>query len=156
MSNQEIKRVRFDSDCYVVDWSESELSEQMSELSEMSYGTDIEGSESGTESGSDAESSSSSEGIMDVTSSTVTETSDEEVKDDPREDDGFEPKVPEKIVWGKPLFSRRVLEVRKAAERAWKLRQAARTVNWKAITQGRGYQLVRAACKEVQRKLKMV
>ena len=156
MSNQEIKRVRFDSDCYVVDWSENELSEQMSELSEMSYGTDIERLESGTESGSDAESSSSSEGIMDVTSSTVTETSDEEVNDFPREDGGFGPEVPERIIWGKPMFSRRVLQVRRGAERAWRLRQAARTVNWKAITQGKGYQLVKAACKEVQRKLKMV
>ena len=70
-----------------------------------------------------------------MTSSTVTETTDDE--------------VPEKIVWGKPMFSKRVLEVRKAAERAWKLRQAARTVNWEAITKGRGYQLVRKACKEV-------
>ena len=147
MSNQEFKRVRFDSDCYVVDWSESEQSEQMSELTEMSFGTDIEGSESGAETEGDTETGSSSEGFMDVTSSTATETSDEEV--------GAESKIPEKIVWGRPMFSRRVLEVRQAAERAWKLRQAARTVNWKKITQGRGYQLVRAACKEVQRKLEM-
>ena len=145
MSNPEYKRSRFDSDCYVVDWSEAEHSEQMSELSEMSFGTDL-GSETATEVGSDIESSSSSDGFLDVTSSTTTETSDEEV--------GAESKIPERIIWGKPMFSRRVLEVRRGAERAWRLRQAAKTVDWKKVTQGKGYQLVKAACKEVQRKMK--
>ena len=90
---------------------------------------------------------STSEGFLDVTSSTSIGSSEED-----------EPKIPERIIWGKPMFSRRVLEVRQAAERAWRLRQAAKTVAqpgyWKKVMQGKGYRLVQAACKEVQRQMK--
>ena len=41
MSTPTYKKSRFDEDCYIIDWSEAEQSEQLSELSEMSYGSDI-------------------------------------------------------------------------------------------------------------------
>ena len=69
------------------------------------------------------------------------------------EDDDFGPEVPDKIIWGKPMFSKRVLQVRRGAERAWRARNKVRTVNWGAIIKTRAYQLVKAACQQVQKKL---
>ena len=116
----------------------------------MVYGSDIE------ESGSDTESGSSSSDSIEIISSSeeeIDETSDKEVVEKPDEEDDFGPEVPERIVWRKPMFSRRVLQVRRGVEKAWRLRQAAKTVNLRVITQGKGYQLVKAACQEVQKKL---
>ena len=98
MSTPEYRRSRFDSDCYIVEWSEAEHSEQLSEMSEMSYGSDLgaetasetaseAASETETEVGSDFESGSTSDGFLDVTSSTIAETSDED-----------EPKIPKRII----------------------------------------------------------
>ena len=65
----------------------------------------------------------------------------------------FDPNVPDRIVRGKPICSRRFLEVRRKVERAWRIRNdnLTRTLNWGRIMKSRGYQLVKAACKQVQR-----
>ena len=156
MSTPTYRKSRFDYDCYIVDWSEAEQSEQPSELSDMSFGSDIRaepipettsevGWQTETASGSDTESSSSSDGFLDPTSTCESSDSDE-------------PRVPEKIIWGKPMFSRRVLEVRRGVENACKLRQAAQTVAqpgyWEKVMQSKSYKLVQAACKAVQEQMK--
>ena len=65
----------------------------------------------------------------------------------------FDPNVPDRTVWGKPICSRRFLEVRRKVERTWRIRNdnLTRTLNWGRIMKSRGYQLVKAACKQVQR-----
>ena len=65
----------------------------------------------------------------------------------------FGPYVTDRIVWGKPICSRRFLEVRRKVEKAWRIRDQnlARTLNWSKIMRSKGYLLVKAACKKVQR-----
>ena len=55
-------------------------------------------------------------------SETVPDSSEDNLDD--RDDDicDFYPNVPNKIVWGKPIISRRFLEVRKKVEKAWRIR----------------------------------
>ena len=68
-------------------------------------------------------------------------------------DNDFEPNVTDRIVWAKPICSRRFLEVRRKVEKAWRVRNQnlARTLNWSNIMRSKGYLLVKAACKKVQR-----
>ena len=65
----------------------------------------------------------------------------------------FGPYVTYRIVWGKPICSRRFLEVRRKVEKAWRVRDQnlARTLNWSNIMRSKGYLLVKAACRKVQR-----
>ena len=127
-----------DSDCYIID-SGSEV--------EIQYGDDTE-SES-VDLGSDDEmidASKSSTGEEVISDNTDVDTMDDIVND-------FGPNVPDRIVWGKHICSRRFLEVRRKVERAWRIRNdnLTRTLNWGRIMKSRGYQLVKAACKQVQR-----
>ena len=127
-----------DSDCYIID-SGSEV--------EIQFGDDTE-SES-VDLGSDdemIEASESSTGEEAISDNTDVDTMDDSVDD-------FGPNVPDGIVWGKPIFSRRFLEVRRKVKRAWRIRNEnlSRTLDWGRIMKSRGYQLVKAACKQVQR-----
>ena len=92
------------------------------------------------------EASESSTGEEAISDNTDVDTMDDRVDD-------FGPNVPDRIVWGKPICSRRFLEVRRKVERAWRIRNdnLTRTLNWGRIMKSRGYQLVKAACKQVQR-----
>ena len=65
----------------------------------------------------------------------------------------FGPYVTDRVVWGKPICSRRFLEVRRKVEKAWRVRNQnlARTLNWSKVMRSKGYLLVKAACKKVQR-----
>ena len=98
------------------------------------------------------------EGISESSTGEVTETvpddSDDDNMDDSEDDIyDFGPNVPDRIVWGKAIFSKRFLEVRRKVERAWKIRDVnlSRTLDWEKIMKSQGYQLVQAACKQVQR-----
>ena len=67
-------------------------------------------------------------------------------------DNDFGPNVTDRVVWGKPICSRRFLEVRRKVEKAWRIRNhsLAKTLNWSKM-RSKGYLLVKAACKQVQR-----
>ena len=127
-----------DSDCYIID-SGSEV--------EIQYGDDTESESVDLESDDEmidaSKSSTSEEAISDNTN---VDTMNDSVND-------FGPNVPDRIVWGKPICSRRFLEVRRKVERAWRIRNdnLTRTLNWGRIMKSRGYQLVKAACKQVRR-----
>ena len=68
-------------------------------------------------------------------------------------DNDYGPHVTDRIVWGKPICSRRFLEVRRKVAKSWRVRDhnLAKTVNWSKIMRSKGYLLVKAACKQVQR-----
>ena len=129
-----------DSDCYIID-SGSEV--------EIQYGDDTE-SES-VDLGSDDEMIEANESNTGEITETVSDDDNIDGSDDAIYD--FDPNVPDRIVWVQPICSRRFLVVRKKVERAWKIRNAnlTRTLNWGGIMKSRGYQLVKAACKQVQR-----
>ena len=122
-----------DSDCYIIDsGSEVEIEYDESESEAVDSASEVEMVE--TEKGRICE-----ETIFDV------DTSDSE--------NDFEPYVTDMIVWGKPICSRRFLEVRRKVEKAWRIRDQnlSRTLNWSNIMRSKGYLLVKAACKKVQR-----
>ena len=129
-----------DSDCYIID-SGSEV--------EIQYGDDTE-SES-VDLGSDDEMIEANESTTGEITKTVSDDDNMHGSDDAIYD--FDPNVPDSIVWGKPICSRRFLEVRRKVERAWRIRNdnLTRTLNWGRIMKSRGHQLVKAACKQVQR-----
>ena len=81
----------------------------------------------------------------------ISDSTDADTIDD--SDNDFGPNVTDRIIWGKPICSRRFLEVRRKVEKAWRIRNddLARTLNWDRIMKSRGYLLVKAACKQVQR-----
>ena len=126
-----------DSDCYIID-SGSEVEIQYDETE--SESVDLESDDEMIEA---SKSSTCEEAISDNT--------DVDTIDD--SDNDFGPNVTDRIVWGKPICSRRFLEVRRKVERAWRIRNdnLTRTLNWGRIMKSRGYQLVKAACKQVQR-----
>ena len=132
-----------DSDCYIID-SGSEV--------EIQFGDDTESeSVDSIDLGSDDE-------MFEVSESSTGEVT-ETVSDDDNMDDNdddiydFDPNVPDRIIWGKTIFSKRFLEVRRKVERAWRIRDVnlSRTLDWEKIMKSQGYQLVKAACKQVQR-----
>ena len=126
-----------DSDCYIID-SGSEVEIQYDETE--SESVDLESDDEMIEA---SRSTTCKEAISDNT--------DVDTIDD--SDNDFGPNVSDKIVWGKPICSRRFLEVRRKVEKAWRIRNdnLTRTLNWGRIMKSRGYQLVKAACKQVQR-----
>ena len=126
-----------DSDCYIID-SGSEVEIQYDETE--SESVDLESDDEMVEA---SKSSTCEEAISDNT--------DVDTIDD--SDNDFGPNVTDRIVWDKPICSRRFLEVRRKVEKAWRIRNdnLARTLNWDRIMKSRGYQLVKAACKQVQR-----
>ena len=123
-----------DSDCYIID-SGSEV--------EIEY----------DESESEAVDSESEDEMVEAENRRICEetTSDVDTLDD--SDNDFGPNVTDRIVWGKPICSRRFLEVRRKVEKACRVRNQnlARTLNWSNIMRSKGYLLVEAACKKVQR-----
>ena len=129
-----------DSDCYIID-SGSEV--------EILYGDDTE-SES-EDLGSDDERDEASENNTDEIAETVDD--DENMDDNDEAIYDFGPNVPDRIIWGKTIFSKRFLEVRRKVARAWRIRdeKLSKTLNWGKIMKSKGYQLVKTACKEVQR-----
>ena len=129
-----------DSDCYIID-SGSEV--------EIQYGDDTE--LESVDLGSDDKMIEASENSTGEITETVADDDNMDDNDDAIYD--FDPNVPDRIVWGKPIFSRRFLEVRRKVERAWRIRNdnLFRTLNWGKIMKSKGYQLVKAACKQVQR-----
>ena len=129
-----------DSDCYII----SEV--------EIQFGDDTESeSVDSIDLGSDDE-------MFEVSESSTGEVT-ETVSDDDNMDDNddaiydFDPNVPDRIIWGKAVLSKRFLEVRRKVERAWRIRDVnlSRTLDWGKIMKSQGYQLVKAACKQVQR-----
>ena len=50
-------------------------------------------------------------------------------------DNDYGPHVTDRIVWGKPICSRRFLEVRRKVAKAWRIRDhnLAKTLNWSKI-----------------------
>ena len=122
-----------DSDCYIID-SGSEV--------EIEY----------DESESEAVDSESEDEMVEAEKSRICEETISDV-DTLDSDNDFEPNVTDRIVWGKPICSRRFLEVRRKVEKAWRVRNQnlARTLNWGDIMRSKGYLLVKAACKKVQR-----
>ena len=122
-----------DSDCYIIDGG-SEV--------EIQCGDDTE-SES-VDLGSDDEMIQASESSTGEITETVSDDDNMDGSDDPIYD--FDPNVPDRIVWGKPVFSRRFLEVRRKVKRAWRIRDEnlSRTLDWGKIIKSRGYQLVKA------------
>ena len=122
------------SDCYFID-SGSEVEIQYDETE--SESEDLESDDEMVEA---RKSSTCEEAISDV------DTIDDS-------DNDFGPNVTDRIVWGKPICSRRFLEVRRKVEKAWRIRNhnLARTLNWGRIMESKGYLLVKAACKQVQR-----
>ena len=67
----------------------------------------------------------------------ISDNTDVDTIDDSDNDFGLN--VTDRIVWGKPICSRRFLD------------NLTRTLKWDRIMKSRGYQLVKAACKQVQR-----
>ena len=124
-----------DSDCYIID-SGSEVEIQYDETE--SESVDLESDDEMVEA---SKSSTCEEAISDNT--------DVDTIDD--SDNDFGPNVTDRIVWGKPICSRRFLEVRRKVEKAWRIRNDNLTLNWDRIMKPRGYLLVKAACKQVQR-----
>ena len=145
-----------DSDCYIVD-SGSEV--------EIQFGDDTESESVDSfpiDLGSDDEifevSEFEYEGISESSTGEVTGTVSDNSADDNMDDSDddiydFGPNVPDRIVWGKTIFSKRFQEVRRKVERAWRIRDVnlSRTLDWGKIMKSKGYQLVQAACKQVQR-----
>ena len=126
-----------DSDCYIID-SGSEVGIQYDETE--SESVDLESDDEMIEA---SKSSICEEAISDNT--------DVDTIDD--SDNDFGPNVTDRIVWGKPICSRRFLEARRKVEKAWRIRNdnLTRTLNWDRIMKSRGYLLVKAACEQVQR-----
>ena len=126
-----------DSDCYIID-SGSEVEIQYDETE--SESVDLESDDEMIEA---SKSSACEEAISDNTDVDTTEDSDND----------FGPNVTDRIVWGKPICSRRFLEVRRKVEKAWRIRNdnLTRTLNRDRIMKSRGHQLVKTACKQVQR-----
>ena len=124
-----------DSDCYIID-SGSEVEIQYDETE--SESVDLESDDEMVEA---SKSSTCEEAISDNT--------DVDTIDD--SDNDFGPNVTDRIVWGKPICSRRFLEVRRKVEKGWRIRNDNLTLNWDRIMKSRGYLLVKAACKQVQR-----
>ena len=122
-----------DSDCYIID-SGNEV------------GIEYDESES------EAVDSESEDEMVEAEKSRICEETISDVDTLDSEND-FEPNVTDRIVWGKPICSRRFLEVRRKVEKAWRVRNQnlARTLNWSNIMRSKGYLLVKAACKKVQR-----
>ena len=120
-----------DSDCYIID-SGSEV--------EIEY----------DESESEAVDSESEDEMVEAEKSRICE---ETISDVDTLDNNFGPNVTDRIVWDKPICSRRFLEVRRKVEKAWRVRNQnlARTLNWSNIMRSKGYLLVKAAYKKVQR-----
>ena len=128
-----------DSDCYIIDsGSEVEIQYDKTESESVVLESDDEMIEA-------RKSSTCEEAISDNTDVDTIDGSDND----------FRPNVTDRIVWGKPICSRIFLEVRRKVERAWRIRNdnLTRTLNWDwgRIMKSRGYQLVKAACKQVQR-----
>ena len=122
-----------DSDCYIIDsGSEVEIEYDASE--------------------SEAVNSESEDEMVETEKSRICEETISDVDTLDSEND-FGPYVPDRIVWGKPICSRRFLELRRKVEKAWRVRNQslARTLNWSNIMRSKGYLLVKAACKKVQR-----
>ena len=134
------------SDCYNID-SGSEV--------EIQFGDDTEPeSVDSIDLGSDDEMFEASESSTGEVTETVPDVSDDDNMDGSNVDIyDFGPNVPDRIVWGKTVFSRRFLEVRRKVKRAWRIRNdnLSRTLDWGKIMKSKGYQLVKAACKQVQR-----
>ena len=126
-----------DSDCYIID-SGSEVEIQYDDTE--SESVDLESDDEMVEA------NKSSTGEEAISDNTDVDTMDDSVND-------FGPNVPDRMVWGKPICSRRFLEMRRKVERALRIRndKLTRTLNWGRIMKSRGYQLVKAACKQVQR-----
>ena len=122
-----------DSDCYIID-SGSEV--------EIEY----------DESESEAVNSESEDEMVEAEKSRICEETISDVDTLDSEND-FGPYVTDRIVWGKLICSRRFLEVRRKVEKNWRVRNQnlARTLNWSNIMRSKGYLLVKAACKKVQR-----
>ena len=122
-----------DSDCYIID-SGSEV--------EIEY----------DESESEAVDSESEDEMVEAEKSRICEETISDVDTLDSEND-FEPNVTDRIVWGKPICSRRFLEVRRKVEKAWRVinQNLVRTLNWSNIMRSKGYLFVKAACKKVQR-----
>ena len=123
-----------DSDCYIID-SGSEV--------EIKY----------DESESEVVVSESEEEMVEAENSRVCEeaiTADDTLSD---RDNDYGPYVTDRIVWGKPICSRRFLEVRRKVAKTWRIRDhnLAKTLDWSKIMRSKGYLLVKAACKQVQR-----
>ena len=121
-----------DSDCYIIE-SGSEVEIQYDE--------------------SESEVMVSEEEMVEAENSRICEkaiTADDTLSDS---DNDYGPHVTDRIVWGKPICSRRFLEVRRKVAKAWRIRDhiLAKTVNWSKIMRYKGYLLVKAACKQVQR-----
>ena len=135
-----------DSDCYIID-SGSEV--------EIQFGDDTEPeSVDSMDLGSDDEMFEASESSTGEVTETVPDVSDDDNMDGSNADIyDFGPNVPDRIVWGKTVFSRRFLEVRRKVRRAWRIRNdnLSKTLDWGKIMKSKGYQLVKAACKQVQR-----
>ena len=95
-----------DSDCYIIDRG-SEVEIQYDETE--SESVDLESDDEMIEA---SKSSACEEAISDNT--------DVDTIDD--SDNDFGPNVMDRIVWGKPICSRRFLEVRRKVEKAWRIR----------------------------------
>ena len=132
-----------DSDCYIIDSGSKR---------EIQFGDDTESeSVDSIDLGSDDEMFEVSESSTGEVTETVSDDDNMDNNDDGIYD--FGPNVPDRIIWGKTVFSKRFLEVRRKVERAWRIRDVklSRTLDWGKIIKSQGYQLVKAACKQVQR-----
>ena len=120
-----------DSDCYIID-SGSEVEIQYDESESEVVVSEEEMVEAGSR--------------IDEEAITFNDTSSDS-------DNNYGPHVTDRIVWGKPICSRRFLEVRRKLAKAWRIRDhnLAKTLNWSNIMRSKGYLLVKAACKQVQR-----
>ena len=91
-----------DSDCYIID-SGSEV--------EIEY----------EESESEVVDSESEDEMIETEKSKICEETISDIDTSDNESD-FGPDVTDRIVWGKPICSRRFLEVRRKVEKAWRIR----------------------------------
>ena len=121
-----------DSDCYIID-SGSEV--------EIQYGE------------SESEVVVSEEEMVEAGNSRIDEEAINFNDTSSDSDNDYGPHVTDRIVWGKPICSRRFLEVRRKVAKAWRIidHNLAKTLNWSKIMRSKGYLLVKAACKQVQR-----
>ena len=122
-----------DSDCYIID-SGSEV--------EIQFGDDTESeSVDSIDLGSEDEilevGEFEYEGISESSTGEVTETVPDDRDDDNMDDSvddiyDFGPNDPDRIIWGKTIFSKRFLEVRRKVEGAWRIRDGnlSRTLDW--------------------------
>ena len=142
-----------DSDFYIID-SGSEVEIQFGDDTEpgsvdsspMDLGSDDKVNEFEYEGINENSTSEGTETVPDDSNDDNMDGSDDDIYD-------FGPNVPDRIVWGKTIFSKRFLEVRRKVERAWRIRDVnlSRTLDWGKIMKSQGYLLVQAACKQVQR-----